>query len=151
MRNFTPDTTGAASTRARLLPLLVLTMILAPMASAVFVKMSLPELVRASELIVAAEVESTGVSSDGRLDIAILKVRETLRGVSPKPLTVILGPKGIYSSDRINYKPGQKGIWFLRRAQSDPAGHYRADHPQRLQPDDQMPAIRRALETPKLN
>ena len=149
MHSFTTDSARAASARARLLRFLALGILLAPGVLAVWVKMTLPELVRASELIVTGEIESVGVSSDGRLDVATLKVRETLRGSSPKPLTLIIGSKGIYSSDRIAFKPGQKGVWFLRRMTSDAAGHYRADHPQRLQPEDQLPEIRRAITASK--
>jgi len=106
---------------------------------AMWAGMSDAELVEKSVLIVKATyIGSTQISVDKHgkvLKLGVLAVEETLKGDTQQMLLLHLpvltgGPQ---RSDAILFRPGQKGLWFLKKSGLY-EGSYLVDHPQRFIP-----------------
>lgn len=115
---------------------LILSVALAAAAhAAIWAPMTLQELVDKSDVIVVGRLTANGT----------ITVEDALRMPAGARLTEVRlslpSPSRPVASDVVTYKPGQHGIWFLRR---DPAvaGAYLADHPHRLQPVSELTRVR---------
>ena len=92
--------------------------------AAIWVPMTLQELVAQSPLIVVGEIVAVSEQPAGAHDVARIRIDELLlatppaRGLLEAHLLIPSGNRGLASSDAVFYKVGQRGIWFLRR---DPA------------------------------
>jgi len=119
--------------------------------AAIWVPMSLQDLVSQSQLIVVGEVVSTRPQSGTAKDIATIKVDELLRSnpvVANVPQAEVLMPsaRGLLASDTIVYKVGQRGIWFLKRDPASKDAFYLADHPHRLKAVSELADVRNYLK-----
>lgn len=119
---------------------------------AMWARMSLEQLVQQSDLVVVGELVAVNPEPGGRFDIGRLRVDEVIMGqkdVAEVALAVPALAGGLRSSEAIYYNPGRRGLWFLRRQPGTGAqsGVYLADHPQRLQPVENVSEVRAYLET----
>lgn len=101
------------------------------------------ELVGASPLIVMATyIGSTQVTlqeNGPALHLGVLEVNDTLKG-NPQELVFLQLPASsglLHKSDDIFFRPGQKGLWFLKK-DGPHQGIYKIDHPQRFIPEQQL-------------
>jgi hypothetical protein len=119
----------------------------AMLASAMWAKLTDPELVAKSDLIVRGEligVTRTQPTADSPpLWVGTIRVDSVLKG--PPALTVALlalpSPEGPRSSTDLGYREGQRGLWFLRVRHPEGSGLYLADHPQRFVPHSKADRI----------
>lgn len=120
-------------------------------AEALWIKMSLEELVRQSDLIVIGELVSLRSQKERSFDLGRIRIEEVILG-KEDAVDVILAvpsPRAPLSSTSILYKIGQRGLWFLRRQTESGSAHYLADHPQRLQPEENVRLLREYLQRGK--
>lgn len=108
--------------------------------------MSNDELVRSSDLIVfgqwmgqtALEVPAAGGTAPIAVAFGVIAVEQVYKGQAGlgPVLVATRSPTALRSSDEINYRAGQRGLWLLRRKPGDlstgSAGLFLADHPQRF-------------------
>lgn len=118
---------------------------------AMWARMSLEQLVQQSDLVVVGELVAVNPEPGGRFDIGRIRVDEVImgqKGVAEVALAVPARAGGLRSSEEISYNPGRRGLWFLRRQSGTGAqsGVYLADHPQRLQPIENVSEVRAYLE-----
>jgi hypothetical protein len=98
-------------------------------------------LVSASNVIVKAEMIGSSeiiINHDHVIVLGVLRVDKVLKGdVAGDVIFLRLpGPEMEDRSDRMDYKKGQSGWWFLTgSANASMQGIYRADHPQRFSDD----------------
>lgn len=98
-------------------------------------------LVSESNVIVKAEMIGSSeiiINNDHVIVLGVLRVDEVLKGdVAGEVIFLRLpGPEMEMRADRIDYKKGQVGWWFLTGSESTSMeGIYRADHPQRFSDD----------------
>ncbi len=120
-----------------------------------WVKLSDEELTEQSNVIITAELigEVPIMINQAKFVIGVLKVEEVLKGDRDQTALLLALPssKGVYISEDIFYKKGQKGLWFLRERKTEgEAGIYLADHPQRFlsmeHASDQIKAIRKIMK-----
>jgi hypothetical protein len=109
-------------------------------------KMSLDELVRFSELIVAGEVVAGKAAVTGKYNLATLRITEVFVGAKElSELRLVVSDRGPVRSGSIRYQVGQQGIWFLRMQSGSAGRYYLADNLQRLQPETIKEDLRRCL------
>ena len=121
-----------------------------------YAPIELPDLVRQSDLIVVGTITAIARAEPSRTatDKATITVEDVLLGKASKTVTlgfpgerIWIGPDGRKShfeaSSWIRYKMGQNGIWLLKWDKE--AGHYRAAHPARLQPREQLDEVKAAV------
>jgi hypothetical protein len=118
------------------------------MISAMWAKLTDPELVAKSQLIVRGElavVNRLPAKGDSPpLWAGEIRVESVLKG--PADLEVALlalpPPEGPRSSTDLVYREGHRGLWFLRVLPPEGSGLYLADHPQRFVPESQADRIK---------
>jgi len=121
--------------------------------AAIWVPMTLQELVAQSPLIVVGEIVAVSEQPTGAQDVAIIRVDELLlakppaRGLPEARLLIPSRNRGLASSDAVYYKVGQRGIWFLRRDPASKDDLYLADHPHRLKAIDELANVRTYLKS----
>jgi hypothetical protein len=133
----------------RILAALFFPLLMSATANAMWMAFSDAELIAKSDLIVMGEIAKTRLIklSDGQpsLNAAVLNIGEVLKGrENPvEALLIIPSADTPISSTDITYRPGQKGLWFLRERPEPNGGQplYLADHPQRLIPAEQIDRI----------
>ncbi len=112
-------------------------------ATAMWMKMTDPELIERSSLIVSAKLigitEITPSRNNDSLRLGVLQITKTFKGDENLSVVLIKLPKqsGLLSSMDIAYSKGEEGIWFLRLDRKGLSGIYYADSPQRLWSNDQ--------------
>jgi len=121
---------------------------------AMWAGMSDAELIEQSDLIVKATYigSSTVILNKEKLHLGVLNIEDTLKGDKQDVVFIRLSlrPKNFpQRSDEINFKAGQKGLWFIEKdAQRD--GVYEIKHPQRFLPEQQfksrLPALFKLLD-----
>ena len=117
---------------------------------ALWVKLSLEELVERSDLVVIGTLADVRAQSHARFDVGTMRIEEVLVGrkdLTEASLMIPAGAGGIRSSTDIFYSPGERGLWFLRRQQEGQEELYLADHPQRLQPIENVESVRAYLRS----
>ena len=142
-----------ARTSTRLALVLAAIVLTGTGGAAIWVAMSLQELVAQSQLIVVGEIVALREQSTSALDVASIRIEESLlakpavNGLSEARLLVPSRNRGLASSDAVFYKVGQRGIWFLRRDPASKDDLYLADHPHRLKSIAELPAVRAYLKS----
>jgi hypothetical protein len=114
--------------RQTLVLVLVFLCLGASLASGYWAPLSPEELLAKSELIVLGELTASDVEGD----FGVIRVDEVLKGDSLDSVP-LGGRSALVHSAMVTYKVGQKGLWFLRRAQVPANPVYLADHPQRFE------------------
>ncbi|MBZ0107959.1 MAG: hypothetical protein K8F52_04770 [Candidatus Scalindua rubra] len=123
--------------------------------NAMWVKLSDEELTKQSDVIITAELigEVPIMINHDKIVIGVLKVEDVLKGDRDQTALLLALPssKGVYMSEDIFYKKGQKGLWFLReRKAKGEEGIYLADHPQRFlsaeHAADKIRAIKKSIK-----
>jgi hypothetical protein len=109
-------------------------------AVAMWAELSFDELVARSDLIVTGRFEGPvkpASKGDGPT-VGAIKITSVLKGPPriQSALIALPSPQAPISSSDIIYRPGQEGLWFLRRKEGGQADVYLADHPQRFVPSD---------------
>ena len=104
-------------------------------------------LLRSSDLIVMGEWRGSTTPTDG--SVGYLAVTEVLKGVPGTRMVQIALPSTQFKSGNdLVYRPGDKGLWLLRRHPEN-KDQYLADHPQRFVPsaggDERIKQLRRLL------
>lgn len=106
--------------------------------AAMFAAMTDAELLRTSELIVVGRfVGSTDFTPPGSstpMHLGAIVPSEVLKGPGDTDLLLIELPRrdAPRSGSDIAFRPGDQGLWLLRRRANDGTGAYLADHPQRF-------------------
>lgn len=101
------------------------------------------ELVEGSQLIVMATyIGSTQITlKEGgqTLHLGVLDVDDALKGNMQEVVFLQLPSASgqLHKSDDIFFRPGQKGLWFLKKDDRQ-QGIYKVDHPQRFIPEQQL-------------
>ena len=137
------------------LPIALLLLIANPHpAAAMWVAASNAELVATSDVIIDGELigQVHAVINGVKLFLGVLKADEILKGEQGQPVFLLALPsrEGPRLSTDISYSVGQKGLWCLRKRESQgTTGLYLADHPQRFllptRDADRIQAIRTIL------
>lgn len=134
---------GCVRWRTPVLALLLFALTSAASVQAMWVRLTDAELVENTQLIVMATyIGRTEVNLEmgGRvIYLGVLDVDDTLKGNRQEVVLIKLNrPEGIpYKSDDIFFRPGQKGLWFLRK-HSQQTGIYLIDNPQRFVPEKKL-------------
>jgi hypothetical protein len=119
---------------------------------AIWQPMTLEELVDKSDLIVLGDVTEVRPQSDSPSDIATIRIQEVIyskvkQNESLRQVSLTVPSKrGAIPSDALFYKAGQRGVWFLRRV-GPVESTYAADHPQRLQQEQEVGKVRALLKS----
>jgi len=109
-------------------------------ADAMWPELSQMELIEQSNLIVTGSLigrTAVAVQPEGvNLTLGVIKIETVLKGDENQSVTLLILPSrsGLVLAGIIDYKVGQKGLWFLRLRTSQDHGLYLADHPQRFVP-----------------
>lgn len=117
--------------------------------AAIWAPLTMAQLVEHSELIVIGELISVEEAPAAATSAAgTIQVEEVLRAPAAQRQTSSVAlelPSRIrrMASDAVMYKPGQRGIWFLRRDSN--TGGLVADNPQRLMPLSELANVRKFL------
>ncbi len=127
-----------------------------PSALAMFMGVTEQQLLAQSSVVVVGELMGRAeiATADGAapINLGVIRVERMLKG---DPDTTILflalprrGPMPRLSTD-IDYRDGQRGLWFLHLRDPAQSGVFLADHPQRFVPinkaEERIPAVLKLL------
>jgi len=129
-------------------------------AAALWAHMTDDELLQRSDLVVLGtwagptEMGLSSAPTESRLNVGAVVAYEVFKGSPGQTLALVVVPAtdGPRRSTDLVYRPGDRGLWLLRRRPGIPSGLYLADHPQRFVPEATGAArireLRKALGRP---
>lgn len=123
-------------------------------AAAMYAPLSESELAQSDVIALGEYVGDAALRTDPGappMRLGVIRVDEVLKGrhADGVVLLEVESPMPVRRSDTLTFRPGQKGLWYLK-AKGGMPGVYLADHPLRFVPTDRAAAPAQKLRALRL-